>query len=185
MTNPRVVFEAALIKLCTKSSDGSFEALSARIAELERKLESGSVAFTSAPKAARVKSAPEPKEKEALPAPKQELPPSEFLNKIQGAWPEVMNDLSGSIVLFTALENVKLREEGGKLALTFPDEGGRAMQDMVADGIESINAAIKAHTGLDANAVTRVESDFGAFTAHSDEHDPLEDIINLPITNIE
>ena len=52
---------------------------------------------------------------------------------------------------------------------------------MFADG----NAAVKAHTGLDANAVTRVESDFGALSHKKKEHDPMEDIINLPITNIE
>ncbi|MBE7055186.1 MAG: DNA polymerase III subunit gamma/tau [Ruminococcaceae bacterium] len=184
MTNPRVVFEAALIKLCTKSSDGSYEALSSRIAELERKIESGVTVSPVKKPSPSAKPAPQA-EKESSPEPKPQLPPSEFLSKIQSAWPEVMNDLSASLVLFTALENVQLREENGKLALTFPDDGGRAMQDMVADGIDSINAAVKAHTGLDANAVTRLESDFDSFKSIKEEHDPLEDIINLPITNIE
>ena len=125
-------------------------------------------------------------QEEPKPVPKKpDLPPSEFLNKIKGAWPEVMNDLASSILLFTALENVELREENGKLALTFPDEGGRAMQDMVSEGIDQIDAAIKAHTGLDANTVTRLESDFSSFTVKKVGHDPMEDIMNLPITNID
>ena len=118
-------------------------------------------------------------------APVPDIPPSEFLSKIKGAWPEIMNDLSSSILLYTALENVELREEGGNLALVFPDEGGRAMHDMVADGIDEINVAVKTHTGLDANTLTRVQSDFSSFVAKKKEHDPMEDIINLPITNIQ
>lgn len=187
MTNPRVVFEAALIKLCTKNNDGSYDALLSRIAELEKKIESGNITVSKkAVQASSEKKTAEKKEEtEEKVAPKKpDLPPSEFLSKIKSAWPEIMNDLSGSLLLFTALENVDLREENGRLALTFPDEGGRVMQDMVKDGIEEINAAVKAHTGLDAEAVTRVESDFGLFSK-ANEHDPLEDIINLPITNIE
>lgn len=185
MTNPRVVFEAAIIKLCYLTGDGSIESLMARIGELERKLESGNVTIFSSPKAQG--KAPSPKEKVApKPVPKKpDLPPSEFLSKIKSAWPEVMNDLSGSIVLFTALENVTLNEENGRLALTFPDEGGRALRDMADSGIDQINAAVMAHTGLQANALTRVESDFNTIKPQSGEHDPLEDIINLPITNIE
>lgn len=184
MTSPRVVFEAALIKLCIKGNDGSYDALLARIAELERKIESGSIAVTQAAPVAKVIPEEKAEEESIPPAPVPDLPPSEFLSKIKSAWPEIMNDLSGSILLFTALENVELREEGGKLALTFPDEGGRAMQDMVQDGIAEINASVKAHTGLDANAVTRVESDFGPLVKGSTKHDPMEDIMNLPITNI-
>ena len=184
MTNPRVVFEAALIKLCTKNNDGSVDALLSRIAELEKKIEGGNIAVSPTKAPARPKS-PEKAQETPKSVPKPDLPPSEFLNKIKSAWPEVMNDLAGSILLFTALENVELREENGKLALTFPDEGGRALQDMVAEGIDEINASIKAHTGLDANSVTRIESDFSSFTKKAKEHDPMEDIINLPITNLQ
>jgi len=185
MTNPRVVFEAALIKLCTKSNDGSYDALLSRIAELEKKIESGNISVSPA-KARPVredKSVPEVKE--TAPEPLPDLPPSEFLSKIKGAWPEIMTDLSQSILLYTTLINVELREENGKLALTFPDDGGRAMQDMVAEGIDLINGAIKSHTGLDVHTVTRLQSDFSSVAAKKREHDPMEDIMNLPITNIE
>ena len=56
---------------------------------------------------------------------------------------------------------------------------------MVSDGINEINAAVKAHTGLDANAITRVESDFSGIVKKRVDHDPMEDIMNLPITNID
>ena len=183
MTNPRVVFEAALIKLCGKTGDGSYDALLSRIAELERKIESGNITVSKAIPVTRKEEEKEPVKEEK--EPKIVLPPSEFLSKIQNAWPEIMNDLSGSILLFTALENVELREEGGRLVLTFPDDGGRQMQDMVSDGINEINAAVKAHTGLDANAITRVESDFSGIVKKRVDHDPMEDIMNLPITNID
>lgn len=184
MTNPRVVFEAALIKLCTKNNDGSYDALLSRIAELEKKIESGNITVTQTA-APQTKIRENRAEEEVKPVTKPDIPPSEFLSKIKGAWPEVMNDLAGSILLFTALENVELLEENGRLALTFPDEGGRAMQDMVQDGIDEINAAVKAHTGLDANSITRIQSDFGATIKKAKEYDPMEDIINLPITNIQ
>lgn len=185
MTNPRVVFESALIKLCTKNNDGSYDALLSRIAELEKRIESGSISVTPA----KTKPAREEKSvpKTEKPAPKSipDLPPSEFLSKIKSAWPEIMTDLAESILLYTTLINVELREENGKLALTFPDDGGRAMQDMVTEGIDLINEAIKSHTGLDVRTVTRLQSDFSAFATKKQEHDPMEDIINLPITNID
>ena len=59
------------------------------------------------------------------------------------------------------------------------------MQDMVKDDLATITASVKAHTGLDVSTVTRVESDFSPYNKKKLEHDPLEDIINLPITNIE
>lgn len=186
MTNPRVIYEAALIKLCIKTNDGSYDSLMARIAELERKIESGvtvvkQTSTTPSPEKVGEDSAEEIPEKINF----NDIPASEFLERIKSSWPEVMNDLSGSILLFTALENVTLFEENGKLALVFPDEGGREMQDMVRDGINLINSSVKAHTGLDANAVTRLESDFTPYGKKKFEHDPLDDIINLPITNIE
>ena len=186
MTNPRVIYEAALIKLCMKNVDGSVDSLLARIAELEKKLETGGVKVINTPQPDAEKPAPQSVEEE--PAPKvnlADIPPSEFLARIKSAWPEVMNDLSGSILLFTSLENITLFEENGRLALVFPDEGGREMQDMVKDGLGLINSSVKAHTGLDANAVLRVESDFSTFGKKDSGHDPLEDIINLPITNID
>lgn len=183
MTNPRVVFESALIKLCTKNNDGSYEALLSRIAELEKKIESGSIRVSQPVSKLVGNSAPTEEEK-PIPKPAPDLPPSEFLSKIKGAWPEIKNDFSSNLSIFSALENAELREEGGRLALTYPDDSGRIFQDMISEGgIEEINAAIKSHTGLDARTVTRLKSYFSPFMKQSDTHDPMEDIISLPITN--
>ncbi len=183
MTNPRVVYEAALIKLCIKSNDGSLESLMARIAELERKLESGAAGVITPIVKQTEKKAEKEKKPEKINL--NDIPASEFLSRIKSAWPEIKNDLIGSVLLYTALENITLCEENGRLALVFPDEGGREMQDMVKDGISLINSSIKAHTSLDANTVTRLESDFNPYSKKQSEHDPLDDIINLPITNLE
>lgn len=183
MTNPRVCYEAALIKLCIKGHDGSTDALMSRIAELERKLESGNITVKKADTKEK-KASPHEEKKEEKKIERKDIPPSEFLEKIKSAWPEIMNDLSGSIMLFAALENVSLYEEDGRLALVFPDMGGAEFQDMVRDGLGDINSAVMAHTGLEANTVTRLESDFFTGAKKENVHDPLEDIINLPITNI-
>ena len=177
MTNPRVVFESALIKLCIKSNDGSVDALLARIGELERKLESGGVVVVQ-------KNDEAPKEQEEKEAPATKIvyePQSEFLEKVKSVWPEVMNDLSDSLLLFTALTNASLRDENGRLALTFPDNGGREMQDMVKEGIDKIRDSVYSHTGMRIDVLTRVDSDFGVSSQFKDKHDPFDDIINLPI----
>ena len=75
MTNPRVVFEAALIKLCTKNNDASYEALLSRIAELERKIESGNISVAKAP--LKIKEQAASREK-----PKEENKMSVDLNKL-------------------------------------------------------------------------------------------------------
>ena len=79
---------------------------------------------------------------------------------------------------------MELMEEGGKLCLTFPDNGGREMREMVKDGLSSIKEAVKKHSGLDVEVVTRLESDFNSDLKPIRKDDPLEDIINLPITKL-
>ena len=184
MTNPRVVFEAALIKLCVKGNDGSVDALMARIGELERKLESGEIAV---PKRKAEKSPAPEKEAEAVEKEEKPLfkPQSEFVNKVMDVWPEIMNDALESISLYTVLENAALREENGKLALTFPNEGGRQMQEIVNSGLDRVKASVRQHTGMDIDVVTRTEGDFDSYVPGVKKGDPMEDIINLPITQID
>ncbi len=180
MTEPRVVFEAALVKLCVKGSDGSVESLLQRIGELERKLEGG-VQFNATVK-------PETqKREEASPVLKEEKKKavifhSELVDKIKAVWPEVMNEMAGSLTLYAALENASLREENGRLAITFPDLGGRAMQDLIKDSLDIIKEAVERHVQAKVDIVTRLEGDLLGVTK-KDEHDLFDDIINLPITN--
>ena len=186
MTNPRIIYETALIKLCIKGNDGSIDALLSRLGELERRIESGNITVNTK-KIEKIKDKEETK-KELIEKKKVEksIPQSDFLNKIKEIWPEVRNDLSDSIMLFTALENVTLREENGRLALTFPDNGGREMRELVKDGLGRIKESVRLHSDIDTEVVTRLESDFemSAFEKKT-ENDPFEDIINLPITKLD
>ena len=181
MTNPRIIYETALVKLCLKNTDGSIDSLLSRIGELEAKLESGN--FTPAKKEVKKeeikKEKPTEKSEAKAEIKKEKTIDSEFLEKIKSIWPEVRNDLSGSIMLFAALENVTLMEESSKLCLTFPDMGGREMRDMVKDGLPAIKESIKKHSGLDIEVVTRLESDFDNTVKPLGDNDPLEDILNL------
>ena len=185
MTNPRVVYEAAVIKLCIKGNDGSYDALLARIGELERKLESGAYELkTSSPSPERKTEGSAPEEKKLLLKKKRApLPDGELVKKVKAVWPEVMADISDSIVLYSTLENVSLNEEDGKLALTFPEGGGRELQDMIKDGLARIQQSVCAHTGAQIELITRLDSDLNSEKPSG--ADPLEDIIKLPITNVE
>lgn len=178
LTNPRVVFEASLVRLCVGGNDTSTDALLSRIAELERRLDSGN--FKAAPKEPSQKKSAQGKPKPEIK--KEPIPQSELVDKIKQIWPEVMQDMAGSIVLYAALENVTLREESGKLALVFPDAGGRELKDMVKDGIDDIKKSIERHTQKEVDVVTRLESDF-SMSVKTEEHDLFDDIIKLPITN--
>lgn len=184
MTNPRIIYETALIKLCIKNNDGTIDSLLLRIGELEAKLESGNFAPTKKEIKKEPEKAEEKAPKKTEGVKKENVVQSEFLEKIKAIWPEVRNDLSDSIMLFATLENVTLMEEGSKLCLTFPDNGGREMRDMVKDGLGQIKESVKKHSGLDIEIVTRLESDFDSALKPIKKDDPLEDIINLPITKI-
>jgi len=56
---------------------------------------------------------------------------------------------------------------------------------MVKDGLDKIKESVSAHTGMKIDVVTRLDSDFGVSSVFGSSHDPLEDIINLPITQTE
>ena len=185
MTNPRVVFEAALIKLCIKGNDGSFDALLARISELERKIDSGEISVKTTTSKAPQSIVKEKAEEKTKAQPQKSVVQSDFLLKVKEVWPEVMNDISDSLLLFTALENVILQEENGRLNLVFSENGGAALQDMVKDGLDKIKASVSSHTGMKIDIVTRLDSDFNFSSDFKSKHDPLDDIINLPITKTE
>ncbi len=176
MTEPRVVFESALVKLCIKGGDGSIDALLSRIGELERMLEGKTVIPEKASRAPE-KKAEKKEEKKELP----KIKDSELVEKIKGVWPEVMKELSQSLMLYAALENASLREEKGKLALTFPEKGGQEMRALIMDSIGEIKEAVSRQLNASVDVVVRLESDFSE--KQEEMHDIFDDIIKLPITN--
>lgn len=183
MTNPRVVYEAGVIKLCIKGSDASYEALLSRIAELERRLDSGiTVSQASAVQSAPTRESSAQKPSAPSAAKKPPVPDGELVQKVKPVWPEVMADISDSIMLYSTLENASLKEESGKLVLLFPKDGGNEMQDMVKDGLERVRQSVCAHTAASIDIITRVED---AALSDGNENDPLDNIIKLPITRLE
>ncbi len=187
---PSVIFEAAVIKLCIGGSDGSYDALLARVGELERKI-AGGVAVPAAPKAPS--SAPA---EAAPPVPEEAAPPEEperetlasqleFVDAVKVKWPEIMENIfaDNRVMLFTALQTCTLRDFDGKLALTFADSGFAEFRDMVSPDTDYLAGLIKRHCGIDCAVTVKCDADF-AKRPRPKQVDPLDDILGLPITEI-
>lgn len=188
-TNSSVVFETAVIKLCIKGNDGSYDALLARIGELERKLSQGDFAPSKAASAAKpLVQKPELVKPEELPLePEKEIftPQPEFVENIKAKWPEIMQSLMADmkISLFTTLENASVRDYNGKLAICFPDRGFKDYRDMISNDLEYFKELIKKITGIDCGVTVKADSDFAAMPQST--ADPLDALLNLPITETE
>lgn len=59
------------------------------------------------------------------------------------------------------------------------------MQEIVNSGLDRVKASVRQHTGMDIDVVTRTESDFDSYVPGVKKGDPMEDIINLPITQVD
>ncbi|MGN1098271.1 MAG: DNA polymerase III subunit gamma/tau [Clostridia bacterium] len=183
---PSVVFQSAVIKLCIGGNDGSYDALLARVGELERKISEG---ISLAPPKKTAEKAPDPEPEDELPLePEKEIytPQSEFVEKIKDKWPEITDNIAADmhIELFTALQNSSLREYQGKLAITFPDEGFGVFRDMTTSKLDYLKGLVKKHCGIDCGVTVKSDSDFGKIKL-TKQADPLDAILGLPITEIE
>ncbi len=184
---PAVVFQSAVIKLCIEHNDGSYDALLARVGELERRLAEGTVAIPAAKPAPAEQKKEEPPEEQPL-EPEKEIyaPQSDFVEKIKDKWPEIMGDVSADfkITLFTYLENCSLREYRDKLAITFSDATFAAFRDEVKNNLDYLKRLIKKHCGLDCGLTVKADSDFGK-GGQTVKSDPIDELLKLPITEIE
>lgn len=186
---PRVIFEAAVIKLCIGGNDGSYDALLARIGEMERKISSGKITVSAPPDRMKEKAEAAAAQEDELPLePEREIytPQPEFIESIKAKWPEILEDIMAdmNIVLFTALQTCTLREYQGKLALTFADEGFGEFRDMVSPGTDYLKGVIKRRCGIDCGIVIKSDADFSRLPAQKRE-DPMDALLNLPITELE
>lgn len=180
-----IVFETALIKLCIKGNDGSYDALLARVGELELKIAEGSFTAIKPKKAAAQKPAPEREEPSKEEVADIFSPQPEFVENIKAKWPEITQALVADmkISLFTTLENASLREYNGKLAICFPDSGFKDYRDMIAGDMDYFKGLIKKITGTECAVTIKADSDFAA--AAQSFADPMEALLNLPITETE
>ncbi len=186
-TAGKVIFEAAVVKLCIGGNDGSYDALLARVGELERKLADGELS-SAVPAAAKPAKEKPSKEEDDLPLePEKELyePQPEFVEAVKAKWPEIMEDVmtDTEIVLYTALQTCTLREYKGKLALTFADGGFKEFRDMTAPKIDYIKGLIKRRCGIDCAVTVKSDADFRALPEKR-QTDPLDAVLGLPITEI-
>lgn len=126
-SNPRILLEVTIVRMCRATGDDSLEGLMARIAQLEKAIKEGAVAVTSLPQKAEALSA---KTDDKAPAPKAVKKPVK-----EGAAPansEILSKWSGfkqflkerrKIKLMTFVHTAKpVRLEGNVLLLSFEKE---------------------------------------------------------------
>lgn len=186
---PSVIFEAAVIKLCVGGNDGSYDALLARVGELERKIADGSFIPAAAKTAPEPKkAAPEPEESDLPLEPEKEIyaPQPEIVERVKAKWPEIMRDAMADmkIMLCSALENSTLREFDGKIAVTFSDEAFENFRDMVLPDADYLKGLIKRHCKVDCGVAVKRDSDFARFPEAQKSDDPMDALLGLPITEI-
>ncbi len=188
MTMPRYIAEANLLKLCNMREESGYDALAARLGELELKLARGVVvqnaSVTEEKKPQEVKKEEKKAEKSVK---KSASAPgdSATVEKIKEKWPEIMSRiaLGGSLNLYMALENSSIRSFGDKVAIVFPDNVGAVLRDMIEGGLGEIGEIILAETGLDVKLTVKMESDFDMGNGASGESDPFDEIADLPWVN--
>ena len=166
MPSGRVLLDTAMIKLCLPEYAEGEGALALRVAELEKKLESGIVS----PKAA-------PEERKAAPAPKEKkkVPLTGEFKEIEDKWKEICSS-TGNLRLLIALEKCNIREDSGALVLTF-DDTDSIMLDILNDDktMETLSELIEEHTGVRPEIKLRLES-YYEDEKEEDESDPLNSV---------
>ena len=166
MPSGRVLLDTAMIKLCLPEYAEGEGALALRVAELEKKLESGIVS----PKAA-------PEEKKAAPAPKEKkkVPLTGEFKEIEDKWKEICSS-TDNLRLLIALEKCNIREDSGELVLTF-DDTDSIMLDILNDDktMETLSELIEEHTGVRPEIKLRLES-YYEDEKGEDESDPLNSV---------
>lgn len=169
--NARVVFEAALLRLCYLREGNDIDSLLARIGELERRLAEG-VVVASPQKQKNKPSAPKRTPKTAAP---------EFnLDAVRAAWKEIISAAAkaAKLQLFAALESAALRDADGKLAIVYPTDGGSALRDMTTPDISWLRETILDKSGIDVEVVVKLDCDFDF--ENQDVTDPFEEVASRP-----
>jgi len=192
----RTVYELALVKLCQPAYDTSFEALAARVADLEKQLASGVLpAPQAAPSAADAPPWDEPDE--LPPAPKEvaaqapqaepaqeENAPQEGAPAAIARWDEIKEYIRahGGAPVLPHINRAKPMILQQKLALVFPKE---AMMNKTVVGragnMELIHIATQAVTGEDWEVLCLSEKEAGI----GGEEDSLNRLIELSKTHPE
>lgn len=164
----RVLLDTALIKMCNPSYAEGSEALEMRVAELERKIESGS--FASRP---TKQSEKKPEERKAVK--KAVKPLTGDFKAVEDSWSTICHD-TDNLRLLIALERCHIRSEGGALVITFDDTDSIMIDILDDEGTKNIlSDLIEKHTGLRPEIKIRLESYYDNEEI-DDENDPLNSV---------
>lgn len=185
----RTVYELCLVKLATPSYDSSFEALLARMAELETKLANGVTVVANAPAPAdappwddaAAPKAPAPakpaevKPQESTPVEAKPAPQNDD-NSVIGRFDEVKEYIRahGGVPVIPHINRATPMMLGGQFSLVFPKD---AMMNKTvvarAGNIELIQIAIQAVTGEEVKVQCLSEKEAGITNSENDAFDQL------------
>lgn len=169
--NPRVLLEVAFVKMCRPAFDPSQDALAARLAEVERKVERGvtvrQVAVEAAPKKAEKPKPRPPKTPEVLTAETE---------KVRTNWTDIVTAIrdAGEMTLYIMAEKCSVEQSGQKLLLSLDEAAGGAL-DYLRENKAKLAHYIETVTGLEPElsiGVKKPEED------ELDRFDEIEDFLN-------
>lgn len=175
----RILIEIALIKLCKPQMEENLEALTARIGELEKKIEQGVIAYKSNSNA--------PKEKDAGEAPlglrekgmdPKVLPKAipEEVQQVVTNWRSMIQGMPGSLRTFLKGARLSLGKEN-ELLIIFEDELAESYVN-TEEHRQEISDAISAKTGKEV-AIQIIKNESGQEFA--DTYVDIEKMIHMDL----
>lgn len=172
----RVLLDTALIKMCNPSYAEGSEAVTLRLAELEKKLESG--AFTPERAERSTKTAEKIADNTKEVKKKKTVKPlTGDFKAIQDSWSNICRD-TDNLRLLIALEKCHIRSDGGALVITFDDTDSIMIDILDDEGTKNtLSDLIEKHTGLRPDIKIRLESYYDDEEEIKEDNDPLNSIV--------
>lgn len=167
----RVLLDTAIIKMCNPSYAEGSEAVTLRVAELEKKLESGSYTVRSSEKTKETT-----EQKQEVKKKKTVTPLTGDFKAIEDSWSDICRD-TDNLRLLIALEKCHIRADGGALVITFDDTDSIMIDILDDEGTKNtLSDLIEKHTGLRPDIKLRLESYYDEEEI-TEDNDPLNSIV--------
>ena len=187
-TNPRMILEIALIKLCKNTLDVSAEALLERIVTLEQQIATGAVTLQT--KSSKQKDTSLPNTNNPKPVSKkssnkkQMMPPTEQIKQIMSHWPEVLEQIkkAGKVVLFGYLTDTIIQRVENDVAIVFENQATlNKMMVSKKENITLIQDVIHKMVGQQVSIKCYFEKELeqGQSKAQPQAEDKIEKLINM------
>ncbi len=182
--NPRIILEMALLKLSKARLDTSPEALMDRIAELEHKLMTGTIAIKTEPIPANrepaKKQTPSVSPQKASVKKKVVPPNSEEVNKVIHLWPEIIAEVkkSGKLALFGYLTDTRVEPANEGIGIIFKNAfATNRMMVAKSDNTQLLEEIIAKLSGASVKIQCLLEREAGEKQQEAEEEDKLEQIL--------